>query len=290
VNQALHELVVCDVLRGTFPRGVPRRACLRRQLELAREGKGWAPKHPSCAACPFGGQVRALVEAAGIVLGSCARHGSAIVGEDRCEACAGEAPERQERPPCLECGSTSKHAATCSRPGREPRTRSGAERASHPVVTLRGAPVSTVIWSEGAPDAPIAAPARRDVGLTPEDTQAAAARVRAALRRPTAVATPPPTTRADTNHEEEDVMPTGIRAAPCKGCGTKGSKHRQVNGKDCPERGKSAPSARAAGATKVVALRRPAPPRRPRWWRSAGPRRRGSRATSTPSWLAARPS
>jgi hypothetical protein len=145
------------------------------------------------------------------------------------------------------------------------------------VTALRGAPITTLVWTGEVPNVPIAPLARRDFGLTPDQVHDVAERVAAAGRMPR-VAPPAPTPRSDTrpeaaqehHHEppaptpdEEESMPTGIRAEPCKGCGTKGSKHRQVDGKDCPERGKSAPPARAAAAPKVVALRRPAPPGKP---------------------------
>jgi hypothetical protein len=86
------------------------------------------------------------------------------------------------------------------------------------------------------------------VGLSADQVAAAAARVREAMRHPSRVATPPPSNHpaplAPANDDppaqpaQETTMPTGTRSTPCPGCGTKGSKHCQVDGKDCPERAK----------------------------------------------------
>jgi hypothetical protein len=202
--------------------------------------------------------VRAEVEAAGVVLGVCEEHGAAIVGEAGCDRCGADEPRKRG----------------------EPQARAGGAREPRPVVALQRAPVSRVIWGENAPDAPIAAPARRGVGLSVEDAEAAADRVRASLRHPTAVAAPPPgavpprriehpAPSAPAHHEppaapaEEDSMPKGKRSEPMTCCGSMGSRHMG----NCKERGKAPkppPPARGArAARKVVVLRRPGAPARP---------------------------
>jgi hypothetical protein len=182
VNPILLDLVACDALRGQFPRGVPRRACLRRQLQLRPDGKDWAPAHPGCAGCELGRQVRAEVEAAGVILEVCERHGAAIMGE-ACDVCEAEGIAKGK--PCPGCGGIERHAPSgCARKWR----RSVGERVP---ATYRG-PVSTVIWSSEVPDVPIAAPTRHGAGLSDEDARAAARRVREALAHPTAIAAPPP--------------------------------------------------------------------------------------------------
>lgn len=144
----LADLVACDTLRGTFPRGVPRRGCVRRQLEQKRDGTDWTPAHSACAACELGRGVRSEVEAAGVDLGTCKKHGAAMVGEP-CEAC--EADRIAKGKPCPECGGIERHAPEgCSRKGR-------SNVGDGSGASYRG-PVSTLIWTGEVPDVPIGAP------------------------------------------------------------------------------------------------------------------------------------
>jgi hypothetical protein len=316
VSDTLADLVSCERYRGSFPAGMPRRACLRRQLEQKREWKGWAPVRPACAACPLGGAVRGEVERAGVALGTCSGCGAALVGETVCEPCAATtrsiAGPRVYGEPCPGCGSVSNHKANCSRPPRP--ARGGRARRHGPAAPAAGARphvplagpvlVSTRIWGPDAPDAPIASGRRHDVGLTAAQVAEAAERVREAMKHPTRVATPgsgatrradkPPESRendAETRTNgasrgapitetpapqaqqharraeppaqpaQETTMPAGLRSTPCPGCGTKGSKHRQVDGKDCPERAKG-PHA-AAEKPKAGPATKKAPPPKP---------------------------
>lgn len=183
MSDVLLDLVACETLRGSFPRGVPRRGCVRRQLELARDGKDWDPKHPGCAGCELGRQVLAEVEAAGVALDTCEKCGAAVVGTNGCEGCAAAGEVSSKAPPrVLPAGQ-------------------------------RG-PVSTVIWDPKAPDVPIAARPRHGAGLSPEDTQAAAERVRESLRHPTTVAAPPAgaVLARRIEHEDADPLPAAPRA------------------------------------------------------------------------------
>lgn len=132
----LSDLFRCDRYLSTFPRGMPYRACLRRQLERqesTKPGKEGPPRSPFCAEkCELGRQNRAAMVGAGVALGTCHRCGGALIGPGNCPACVDRALEENRGP------------ATGFLEGK--RTE-----------------VSKVIWGEdgrgkGAPDAPIGPP------------------------------------------------------------------------------------------------------------------------------------
>lgn len=227
MNDVLAALVTCEVYREAFPQGMPRRGCLRRQLEQRRAGKEWEPVKPFCASsCPVGRVVRAEVARAGLELGACVACGAATIGE-----------------PCTACVEKRKERAV---PARSP------ERA----------PPQERIWAKDAPDAPIAPMPRHDVGLTVEQVAEAVEHVREAVRHPRRAATArrapprveverhaeaprphPPAPLAPANPEppvqpaEEEHVPTRKMREPKKCCGSKGSRHMS----GCAEDGKRPP-------------------------------------------------
>lgn len=209
MNDVLAALVTCEVYREAFPQGMPRRGCLRRQLEQRRAGKEWEPVKPFCASsCPVGRVVRAEVARAGLELGACVACGAATIGE-----------------PCTACVEKRKERAV---PARSP------ERA----------PPQERIWAKDAPDAPIAPMPRHDVGLTVEQVAEAIEHVRQAVKHPRRAAAPrsPPRVEPEKQEEparpaEEEHVPKRKAREPMKCCGSKGSRHMS----GCADSGKKAP-------------------------------------------------
>jgi hypothetical protein len=97
VSARLLELFTCERLREQFPRGMSRRACVRRQLEHRKDGKGWTPAHPACAVdCP---QSRETLDAVfGVVASTCAKCGAAVIATDACPTCAEKRSVHQVQP------------------------------------------------------------------------------------------------------------------------------------------------------------------------------------------------
>lgn len=275
-SDALAVLFHCDTYVNLFPSGMPRRACLRRQLEVDANGK---PKRPACASgCPIGAEVLRALE--GVPRRVCEKCLALLVGDEAEGPCPTCTARRMER---------AVPATWFLPPG--------------------GAPAQDVIWSGKLPDVPIAPPKATTIGLTAEDAAAAArrvtealgspaARARAATPRPAPVAAapkppreppPPPAPRrtcacgcgrelrADNLSgysslcgssmsakktgrlvalAEEETMPKGMRAGgPCPKCGSKGTRHLSgctENGKapklpPPPPKAKQAPRLRVAG-------------------------------------------
>jgi ribosomal protein L32 len=248
VTERLNELFECPspAFRALFPRGMPVKACLRRQAELRilRDGKGRRTGaeavHPVCALeCERG---RANLARAAVPLSACGTCGSAQVGNSTCPTCA-------------------------------------EERAAH-VVQPREAPrppPQGLIWTDQAPDAPIAPPRPRALAFGDDVLEDLTRRVAEAARR----SGPPPTETAEPHREEqamravadaetaklrnfeiskptpiaapvnpeqpanepaeERTMPRGKRESPCEGCGATGMRHR----KSCKEKLAPKPAAKA---------------------------------------------
>src|SRR6266542_88818 len=203
MTSVLAELVACDRFREKFPAGISRTACLRRQFESRREGKGRVSAQPFCAGgCTRGREVRAEVERAGVALGECIRCGAALIGETRCGTCAAKIVDAGKAPVC----------------GFLP--------------SARGAPPQERIWEKGGvPEVAIGVGVVvRDVGLTPEDVAATAARVREATSRPKVSA---PRARASRAEAKEPRF-------CADGCGLEltGNWNRTGYSSDCPNRKK----------------------------------------------------
>jgi hypothetical protein len=242
--------------------------------------------------------VRVEVEAAGVALGTCEKAGHAIVGTGECDTCAEERSVHEvkrrdaSRPPPQERiwapGAADAPIAPLPRhdTGLKPedveataaRVREAMSRAQavapSPATPAPTTPADTRAPPAAPPRATCACGCGREIrsgnrsgyaGSCGRSQSALALARRAANEQQTTQEPPAPTPA-----EEEDAMPTGVRAAPCPGCGTKGSKHRQVNGKDCPQRGtgrgaapETPPARGDRPARKVVVLRRPGAPAQP---------------------------
>lgn len=238
MSERLVELFRCEKHLGLFPRGMTRKACLRRQLDRTRAGKDWAPAQPFCAQeCPLGAQTR--IALADVLAFSCDRCGQAVIGEERC-------------PSCATAGAVEARRAEAAR-----------------------GPVSTRLWTGEVPDVPLGPPpaTSEHSGFRPEVVEGfagdpeMAARARRRAREAAASSNevekeeqpPPAPPEAPANPEppaeepvQENQMPKGQRDEPCKGCGTTASRCK----KSCPTKtGK--PKARPAPAR---AEKRPAAP------------------------------
>jgi ribosomal protein L32 len=238
VTERLNELFECPspAFRALFPRGMPVKACLRRQAELRilRDGKGRRTGaeavHPVCALeCERG---RANLARAAVPLSACGTCGSAQVGNSTCPTCA-------------------------------------EERAAH-VVQPREAPrppPQGLIWTDQAPDAPIAPPRPRALAFGDDVLEDLTRRVAEAARRqslndprlepaevgghapagespapaPTPIAAPVNPEQPANEPAEERTMPRGKRETPCDGCGAIGMRHR----KSCKEKLAPKPAAKA---------------------------------------------
>lgn len=166
----------------------------------------------------------------------------------RCERGGGNGP------PCtmLKRACIERQAKSHKRPGP-----GRSQRATFPFCAGGNCEQGTAIAAEVGPLEPRPARQARNWGSVPALVRAAAVarrkREEAAAAASSSdvekeeVPTEPPAQPV----QEETTMPTGIRSTPCPGCGTTGSKHRAVNGKDCPERGKSGRAKAAPKAKKI---------------------------------------
>ncbi len=187
--ERLTDLFRCERFVQLFPRGMSRRACMRRQVERQRDGKGWAPRHPSCAVdCRQGEDTRAAL--AGVMAEACGKCGSAVIGTDECPTCQ---EKRAEREPL----------------------RQAIERTE----------VSARLWEKGVvPDVPIGPPPATAPGLgsrpkmpfnfgtSVEALERAAAKARGAARRERSILDEEPEeeeldedVEADLSEEDDDV-------------------------------------------------------------------------------------
>lgn len=251
-DELLTRMFTCDRFRADFPRGMPVKACLRRQLdrqEGVKPGQLGPPRRPFCAGeCRTGLVHRVAAEAVGVTLSSCPVCGSALIGLSPTD--------------CATCAERRHDAGKFV-----PKGFNAAERAQ----------VSTRIWEPGAvPDvaiapaskAPAAAPAARSHRRDPEVEAWAG---RQAPKHPmcrTTLEQDHPEEPAEP--AEEETMARGKRDEPWPCCGSKS--HRHLKG--CESAGKggkaatppkpTARSERAAASREAAPRLVPAPARRPK--------------------------
>jgi endogenous inhibitor of DNA gyrase (YacG/DUF329 family) len=105
----LGELFRCERYLTLFPSGMPKRACLRRQLERlsATDTRGkpapiaaWPAAKPFCAMeCQLGVTNLEDLRRAGVPLATCPKCGAAQVGAGQAAACPGCLPDEKLVPP-----------------------------------------------------------------------------------------------------------------------------------------------------------------------------------------------
>jgi hypothetical protein len=182
--------VILQVLIACPVDGKPltHQACRRRQLERrlvedekTRKKRPGPPAREHCASgtCAKGAEVAAALEAEDVSSATCPKCGTAYVG-----------PEADR--PCPECA---------------PFRAQGPERRAE---------YSARLWVGEVPNTGIAPPARRDVGLTPEDIAATAARVRlvASGRRPRPAPAFPPRVADPAEPQAREVAPDSFPRGP----------------------------------------------------------------------------
>jgi ribosomal protein L32 len=259
VTERLNELFECPspAFRALFPRGMPVKACLRRQAELRilRDGKGRRTGaeavHPVCALeCERG---RANLARAAVPLSACGTCGSAQVGNSTCPTCAEERaahvvqPREAPRPPPQGLIWTDQAPDAPIAPPRpralafgddvlEDLTRRVAEaeerRAQRDALQVRGSagPAAEALGNDrartGNPQS-LGAPVPGTAAAQHEERP-----MRAVPTPPTPIAAPVNPEQPANEPAEERTMPRGKRETPCEGCGATGMRHR----KDCKEK------------------------------------------------------
>lgn len=194
--ELLQVMFTCERYRSDFPRGMPVKACLRRQLdrqESTKPGELGPARRPFCAGeCSVGAAHRASAEAEGIPLRSCPGCGSALVGADA-EPCAACAARRLEE-------------------GKD------VPRGALPAV---GPGVSSRIWSGEVPDVPIGGPGKRRGGgaLAARGGPGSSAALREA--REERAAARRRELEEEMHHQEEPAEPAKERRMACGECGSK---------------------------------------------------------------------
>jgi hypothetical protein len=239
----LGELFRCERYLSLFPTGMPKRACLRRQLERlpSTDARGkvlpldaWPPAKVFCAKeCALGRENLVAIQAFAIQATTCTACGSALVGGGACPGCAARALDAGKSVPS---GNLAKTA-------------------------LGQAPMSTRLYTGEVPDVAIGPPP----GAAPKRHEPrGAARVEVAGSGAPPVApkaapyrAPPtgPAPRAPA--EEAETMAKGTGTKQCRICG-KGLRvdnTRGICGKPCkPKDGKPAaaspPKERSPAPTK----------------------------------------
>jgi hypothetical protein len=188
-TELLGELFHCERYLSLFPSGMPKRACLRRQLERqpAKDASGkarplaeWPAPKPFCATeCQVGRSQLQELRAAGVAATTCPSCGAALVGAGAAETCPGCEPDEAPR--------------------------SGLQARPRVAPSVR-------IWTGEAPDVPLPGPEKTRAALG--ERPVASAGVRGAPpRRSVDATTPPPTA------EEERTMPKEAKKG-CPECGS----------------------------------------------------------------------